>query len=68
MRAEILMKIKELIQLIEDSGWFLARTRGSHRQYKHLTKKGLVTISGKLSDDVAKGTLNSVLKQARLKK
>jgi len=41
--------------------------KGDHRQYKHPVKKGLVTISGKLGDDIAKGTLNSILKQAGLK-
>ncbi len=61
------MKIREVIKLVEDDGWYLARTKGDHRQYKHPVKKGLVTISGKLSDDVGKGTLNSILKQSRLK-
>jgi predicted RNA binding protein YcfA (HicA-like mRNA interferase family) len=61
------MKVKEVIQLIEDDDWYLARTKGSHRQYKHSTKTGVVTIPGKLSDDVAPGTLNSILKQAGLK-
>ena len=61
------MKVREVIKLIEDDGWYLARTKGDHRQYKHPVKKGLVTISGKLSDDVARGTLNSILKQAGLK-
>ena len=61
------MKIREVIKLIEDDGWYLAKTKGDHRQYKHPVKKGLVTISGKLSDDVSKGTLNSILKQAGLK-
>ena len=61
------MKIREVIKLIEDDRWYLARMKGDHRQYKHPSKKGLVTISGKLSDDVDKGTLNSVLKQAGLK-
>ena len=61
------MKIREVIKLIEDDGWYLARTKGGHRQYKHPVKKGLVTISGKLSNDVGKGTLNSILKQAGLK-
>lgn len=61
------MKVREVIKLVEDDGWYLARTKGDHRQYKHLVKKGLVTISGKLSDDVTKGTLNSILKQAGLK-
>ena len=61
------MKIREVIRLIEDDRLYLARMKGDHRQYKHPSKKGLVTISGKLSDDVDKGTLNSVLKQAGLK-
>ena len=45
----------------------MVRTRGSHRQYKHSIKSGLVTIAGKLSDDLASGTANSILKQAQLK-
>jgi predicted RNA binding protein YcfA (HicA-like mRNA interferase family) len=61
------VKVREVIKLIEDDGWYLARTKGDHRQYKHPVKKGLVTISGKSSDDVGKGTLNSILKQAGLK-
>ena len=61
------MKVRDVIKLIEKDGWYLVRTKGSHRQYKHPIKKGLVTISGNLSDDIAKGTLNSILKQAGLK-
>jgi len=61
------MKLREVIKLIENDGWYLVRTRGSHRQYRHSTKMGLVTISGHLNDNIAKGTLNSVLKQAGLK-
>jgi predicted RNA binding protein YcfA (HicA-like mRNA interferase family) len=61
------MKVREAIRLIEANGWFLIATRGSHRQYKHPTKSGRVTIAGKLSDDLAPGTLNSILKQAGLK-
>lgn len=61
------MKIREMIKLIEEDGWYLARTRGSHRQFKHPTKSGLVTVAGKPSDDIAPGTLNSILKQAQLK-
>ena len=53
--------------MLEDEKWFIVRTRGSHRQYKHPTKQGLVTIAGKANDDLAKGTLNSILKQAGLK-
>jgi predicted RNA binding protein YcfA (HicA-like mRNA interferase family) len=61
------MKVRELIKMIEEDGWFLIATRGSHRQYKHLVKAGRVTVPGKPSDDVAPGTLNSILKQAGLK-
>ena len=61
------MKVKEAIKLVEGDGWFLVRTRGSHRQYKHSEKKGLVTIPGKMKDDLAPATMNSILKQAGLK-
>ena len=61
------MKIRDIIKLIEVDGWYLAATKGSHRQYKHPVKAGRVTIAGKFSDDVAVGTFNSILKQAQLK-
>jgi predicted RNA binding protein YcfA (HicA-like mRNA interferase family) len=61
------MKVREAIRLIERDGWYLDRTRGSHRQYKHPSKPGLVTIPGKPNDDLAPGTTNSILKQAGLK-
>lgn len=48
-------------------GLYLARTRGSHRQYKHSEKPGLVTVPGNMKDELAPGTLSSVLKQAGLK-
>ena len=50
------MKVREAIKLIEDDGWYLDRTRGSHRQYKHPHKHGLVTVAGKPSDDLAPDT------------
>jgi len=61
------MKVKEVIKMIEQDGWFMVRIKGSHRQYKHHNKKGVVTIAGHLNDDLAKGTLNSVFRQAGLK-
>lgn len=62
------MKFKEIINILEQDGWYLARQKGSHRQYKHPLKEGLVTIAAhQLSDDIAPGTLNSILKQAKLK-
>jgi len=61
------MKVRDIIKLIEVDGWFLVATKGSHRQYKHQTKPGRVTIAGHPNDDLAPGTLNSILKQAKLK-
>jgi predicted RNA binding protein YcfA (HicA-like mRNA interferase family) len=61
------LKVRNAIKLIEQDGWYLARTRGSHRQFRHPNKRGLVTIPGKPSDDLAPGTANSILKQAGLK-
>jgi predicted RNA binding protein YcfA (HicA-like mRNA interferase family) len=61
------MKVREVIKMLEQGRWYIARSRGSHRQYRHPTKKGLVTIAGKPNDELAKGTLNSILKQAGLK-
>jgi predicted RNA binding protein YcfA (HicA-like mRNA interferase family) len=61
------MKVKDIIKKIEKDGWFLVTTKGSHRQYKHINKPGRVTISGNLNDDIAHGTLNSVMKQAQIK-
>lgn len=61
------MKVKEVIKRIEAEGWVQARQRGSHRQFKHPTKRGTVTVSGKPNIDVPPGTLNNVLKQAGLK-
>jgi len=61
------VKVREVIRLLEEDGWYLARTRGSHRQFKHSAKSGAVTVAGKPGIDVPPGTLNSILKQAGLK-
>ena len=60
------MKVRDVIKLIESDGWYLVATKGSHRQFKHTAKPGRVTIVGHPGDDLAPGTLNSVLKQAQL--
>ena len=62
------MKIRDVIKLIEEDGWYLVTTKGSHRQYKHPIKPGRVTIAGHPNDDLAPGTLNSVFKQAQVRK
>lgn len=61
------MKISEILRLLKDDGWYLDRTRGSHRQFIHNSKPGTVTVSGKPSEEIAPGTLNNILKQAGLK-
>lgn len=60
------MIIRDVIRLIEQDGWYLVTTKGSHPQYKHSNKRGRVTIAGHLNDELAPGTLNSVFKQAQL--
>ena len=60
------MKVRDVIKRLQADGWYLDRIRGSHRQFKHLDKPGVVTVPGKLSDDLAPGTLRSIWRQARL--
>lgn len=62
------MKVSEILRQLQDDGWSLVATRGSHRQFKHPVKSGRVTVAGKPCDDLAAGTRNSILKQAGLKK
>jgi predicted RNA binding protein YcfA (HicA-like mRNA interferase family) len=62
------MKVREVIALIERDGWYLVQIRGDHRQYKHPTKLGRVTVSGHRNDDVHPKTLNSILTQAGLRR
>jgi predicted RNA binding protein YcfA (HicA-like mRNA interferase family) len=61
------MKVQDVIKLIEADGWYRVPAKGGHRQYKHPTKPGRVTIAGHPSHDLAPGTLNSILKQAQLR-
>ena len=61
------MKVRDVLRLLEEDGWRVVATRGSHRQLKHARIPGRVTIAGKPGDDLAPGTLNSILKQAQLK-
>jgi predicted RNA binding protein YcfA (HicA-like mRNA interferase family) len=45
------MKVRDIIKMIESDGWYLAVTKGSHKQYKHPSKKGRVTIAGHSGDE-----------------
>jgi predicted RNA binding protein YcfA (HicA-like mRNA interferase family) len=62
------VKVQEVLALLQADGWYQVRQKGSHRQFNHPTKTGTVTVAGKPSIDVPPGTLNSILKQAGLKK
>jgi predicted RNA binding protein YcfA (HicA-like mRNA interferase family) len=62
------MKVREVIRYIEEDGWVLVHTRGSHRQFKHPTKRGKVTVAGAPSDDLHPKTLRSILRQAGLRR
>lgn len=61
------MKVSALLKLLRSDGWYPVKSRGGHRQFKHPSKAGRVTVSGKASDELPPGTLNSILKQAKLK-
>ncbi|OGX26628.1 MAG: addiction module toxin, HicA family [Omnitrophica WOR_2 bacterium RIFCSPHIGHO2_02_FULL_45_21] len=60
------MKVRDVVKLIKADGWYLVVTKGSHQQYKHPIKSGRVTIAGHPKNDLAPGTLSSILKQAKL--
>jgi predicted RNA binding protein YcfA (HicA-like mRNA interferase family) len=61
------MKVRDVIKQIEENGWYQVAQKGSHRQFKHPTKSGRVTVAGHPSEEMAKGTFNNILKQAGLK-
>lgn len=58
------MKVREVLQRLKDDGWIQVKSKGSHRQFKHPTKPGRVTVSGKPGDTLPPGTLASIFKQA----
>ncbi|MEM4409992.1 MAG: type II toxin-antitoxin system HicA family toxin [Candidatus Caldarchaeum sp.] len=60
------MKVREVIELLKQDGWKQVRMKGSHRQFKHPRKRGIVTIAGNLNDELAPGTLSSILRQAQI--
>jgi len=64
--TSLAVKVREIIPTLEEDGWRLVRTKGSHRQFRHTSKPGTVTVSGKESLDIPVGTLNSIFKQSGL--
>ena len=61
------VKVRDVLRWLVADGWVLVRTRGSHRQFRHPVRSGVVTIAGSSNEDLAPGTLNSILKQAGFK-
>jgi predicted RNA binding protein YcfA (HicA-like mRNA interferase family) len=61
------MKVREVIQLLEERGWKQIRTKGSHRHFKHPDQRFVVTVPGNEGKELAPGTLNAILKKAGLK-
>ncbi|MDR7068390.1 putative RNA binding protein YcfA (HicA-like mRNA interferase family) [Pseudoxanthomonas japonensis] len=61
-------KIRDVLQQLKEAGWHQVGQTGSHRQFKHPRLSGRVTVAGKPGDDVAPGTLASILKQAGIKR
>ena len=61
------MKVRDVLDLLQEDGWYLVRQRGSHRQFKHPGKLGRVTVAGHPRDDVPAGTLSNILRQAGLR-
>jgi predicted RNA binding protein YcfA (HicA-like mRNA interferase family) len=61
------MKVRDILQLIHEDGWYQIAQKGSHRQFKHPTKPGKVTVAGHPSEDMGEGTFKSILRQAGLK-
>ena len=62
------MKVREVLKLLQADGWYRVKASGGHRQFKHPQKPGRVTVSGKPNSDLPPGTLNSILKQAGLRR
>jgi predicted RNA binding protein YcfA (HicA-like mRNA interferase family) len=60
------MKVREVLKMLKADGWYRVKARGGHRQFKHPTKLGRVTVAGKSSHDLPPGTLKSILNQAGL--
>lgn len=58
------MKVRDVLRRLRDDGWYPVKSRGGHRQFKHPTKSGRVTVSGSEQDDLAPGTWKSIQEQA----
>lgn len=60
------MKVRDVLKMLHEDGWYVVRMRGSHRQFKHDSKPGLVTVAGHPSKELSSDTLRSIRRQAQL--
>ncbi len=60
------MKVRDVIKRLQDDGWYQVRMRGDHRQFKHPTKRNVVTVAGKPGVDVPIGTLKEIWRKAEI--
>jgi len=61
------VKVRDVLRRLQDDGWYIDRMRGSHRQLKHPTNPGTVTVAGQPGVDVPPGTLGNIWRQAGLR-
>jgi predicted RNA binding protein YcfA (HicA-like mRNA interferase family) len=57
---------RDVIRILKDDGWFQVGSRGSHRYFKHLVKKGKVTVAVHGKETIPPGTLRDIFRQAQL--
>ena len=62
-----MVKVRDILKLLQQDGWKQVRMRGSHRQFRHPRKPGTVTVAGKPGVEIPIGTLKNIFKQTRLK-
>lgn len=60
------VKVSKILKALKENGWYKARQKGSHRQFKHPVKKGTVTVNGGDGDDVWGTLLKSIEEQSGL--
>ena len=60
------IKVRDALRIVTADGWRLARTRGSHRQFRHPVKPGTVTIPGHPGSDLTPRDWASIRRQAGL--
>lgn len=60
------MKVRDVIEVLERDGWVHRDTTGDHRNYKKLGERFIITVPGKLSDEVSPGVLSDIRRKTGL--